>query len=455
MHRLHTSIAAKLLIGYGLLGMLTVAAMSAVFYVGTIGVLDQNIDGKISAASDHLVRRFQAGRDAAVVREVDHQLGDGIDSDREIYLVMAAAGHRLAGNLQPWAVPADADERLFSRAVVRDGHPTSARLLLRRLPSGTLLVVGRDLSEQDAIRALVWRSLITGAVVSAALTLIGALLFHQQIARRIADIRRTAHAIEAGDLSRRIPASAASDKDEFGLLNRDINRMLDRIEHLMEGVRHVSNAIAHDLRTPLGRVRGRLDDALRHRMTAGAWTELAQEAVAEIDDLILLFERLLQIAEAESGMRAQLFEQVDLNRIARDVADMYEASAEDSAIRLGIALAPLALVRGDRNLLASAVASLVDNAIKYAGAGAGIDIITCNDMAGVSIAVRDSGPGIPSEERSKVLQRFYRLDKSRSLPGNGLGLSIVSATASLHGGHLLLEDGAPGLVARIELPHPA
>jgi signal transduction histidine kinase len=228
--------------------------------------------------------------------------------------------------------------------------------------------------------------------------------------------------------------------------------MLDRIELLMEGIRNVSNAIAHDLRTPLSRIRGRLDDALRHEPTVPRLSSAAHDAIDDIDDLIRLFERLLQIAEAESGMRARLFERLDLGRVVADIGEMYEATAEDSGITLTVDAPASLYVDGDRNLLASAVASLLDNAIKYAGRGAVIHVRAGLYQGEASMSVHDNGPGIPDAERDKVTQRFYRVDKSRHLPGNGLGLSIVSATAKAHAGTLVLEDGGPGLVARIVLP---
>ncbi|CDG83210.1 sensor histidine kinase [Janthinobacterium agaricidamnosum] len=453
MFRLRASIAAKLVIGYGLLATASIMVVSAVFYVGTIGVLDRNIDSKVSVLSDRLILQYQGRPDAELISEVRHQLTDGIDNDREIFLVLDAEDTKLAGNLTPWPMSDTEIGVLYSREVARDGSLTPARLLIRRLGSGGLLVVGSDLSEQEAVRALVWRALVSGAALSLLLTVIGAWLFRAQIEGRIGQIRRTALEIGAGDLSRRIPVSdTVSEKDEFNLLNRDINRMLDRIEQLMEGIRHVSNAIAHDLRTPLGRVRSKLDEALRHDMTVHAWAGTAQNAIDDIDDLIRLFERLLQIAEAESGMRGHLFEALDLNRIALDIVEMYEASAEERDIRLGTALLPQAMAYGDRNLLASAIASLIDNAIKYAGPGASVEVRTSREAGQVAIAVCDNGPGIPGDEFDKVTQRFYRLDKSRSLPGNGLGLSIVHATASLHGGRFVLSDAAPGLIASIFLP---
>lgn len=451
MLKLRASIAGKLVLGYGLLGTASIALLSALFYIGTIGVLEQGIDRKIGALMERLLEQYRDRPDAELALEVRHQLSDGIDSDREIYLLLGPDGRRMAGNLSRWTLPRGADGALLTEPVERDGKLTPARLLSRRLPGGATLVVGRDMAEQESIRNLVWRSVVTGALASLALTVAGALLFRRQIEGRIGDIRRTAQEIEEGDLSRRIPVPG---RDEFSLLNRDINRMLDRIEHLMEGVRHVSNAIAHDLRTPLGRIRSKLDDALRHQPTVAILAGVARGAIDDIDDLIRLFERLLQIAEAESGMRAQLFESVDLNRIAQDMAEMYDASAEDGGMRLSTLLEPALKVQGDRNLLASAVASLIDNALKYAGPGAAVQVRTEAAAGAVSIAVCDDGPGIPAGERDKVVQRFYRLDKSRSLPGNGLGLSIVAATATLHGGRLSLEEGGPGLIARITLPAP-
>ncbi|WP_426115776.1 sensor histidine kinase [Massilia sp. PWRC2] len=443
---LRWSIAAKLVLGYGLLGLASMLVVSAVFYIGTIGVLDRTIDGRLLALSERLLG--QGGRTAAALApEVDRQLSDGIDSDREIFLLLDADGRLRAGNLSAW--PAHASAGLFSGRVMRGGVATPARLYWSTLDDGGALMVGRDLSEHEAIRRLVWRALATGAATSLLLTIVGALLFRRQIEGRLGAIRSTAEQIEAGDLSRRIPVHG---NDEFARLNGDVNRMLDRIELLMDGVRHVSNAIAHDLRTPLGRVRARLEEALRHAQQPGVLEHAAAGAIGDIDGLIVLFERLLQIAEAEAGMRAGLFEPVDLNRIAADLVDMYEASADDAGVTLTLALAPAASTLGERNLLASAVASLLDNALKYAGAGAGIELRTGATARGVFIAVCDNGPGIPAGERDKVTQRFYRLDQSRHLPGNGLGLAIVQATAALHDGALRIEDGAPGLVVRIDLP---
>ncbi|RFP11469.1 MULTISPECIES: HAMP domain-containing sensor histidine kinase [unclassified Duganella] len=455
MITLRASTAARLVLGYGLLGTASIVLVSAVFYLGTVGVLDRDIDGRIIAQSDRLLAHATGQARGALLAEVRRLLDDGIDSDLEIFQMLAADGQPLAGNLGAWpAAAARSDSSdgptLLSTVVTRSGRRAPARLYLRPLDDGGVLIVGRDLSEQEAVRAVIWHALLAGAGVSLLLTLAGALLFRRVVERRLGAIRRTAAHIEAGDLSSRI---AVSGRDEFALLGRDINRMLDRIELLMDGIRHVSNAIAHDLRTPLGRVRSKLDDALRHQATVPGLSCAAHDAIDDIDDLIRLFERLLQIAEAESGMRSRLFERLDLGHIATDIGEMYEASAEDGGVTLTVDAPEHLYVDGDRNLLASAVASLLDNAIKYAGPGRAIHVRAGLFHGGLaSIAVHDNGPGIPQAEHAKVRQRFYRLDDSRHLPGNGLGLAIVSATALAHGGELLLEDGAPGLVARILLP---
>jgi signal transduction histidine kinase len=446
------SIAAKLVLGYGLLGTISIAVVSVVFYTGTIGVLDQNLDGKIVAQAQRLLERAGSVRHDDLIGEVRRQLADGVDSDREIFQLIDDDGTTLAGNLGSWPQVEGEDTRqpeMISADVVRYGHLKPARLYLRPLDGGGLLIVGRDLSEQEAVRALIWDALLAGAGISLLLTVAGALLFRRTIENKLGEIRRTAAQIEAGDLSHRIPVTG---DDEFALLNRDINRMLDRIELLMEGIRHVSNAIAHDLRTPLARIRSRLDDALRSEASVERLSTASHDAIDDIDDLIRLFERLLQIAEVESGMRTRLFERLDLGRVVADIGEMYEASAEDDGITLNVDAPESLYVDGDRNLLASAIASLLENAIKYAGPGATIRVRAGLHQGMASIAVQDNGPGIPAAELDKVTQRFYRLDKSRHLPGNGLGLSIVSATATSHGGLLALEDGAPGLVARIVLP---
>ena len=446
---LRGSIVARLAVGYGLLVALSVAVLSTVFYAGTVGVFERSMDNKIQAIALRLVGAWNAGGDAELIRQIDLQLHDRIDSDTELVGLLDGSGRRLAGNLPPWQGQPPHGELVFDKMKRRKGV-VSVRLLAMPLGGGRQLVVGRDLSELDAIREVVERALLISASISLLLAFAGALLFRRQIDARIGHIRRTAARIAAGELSSRI---AVQGNDEFARLGTDINQMLDRIESLMEGVRHVSNSIAHDLRTPLGRVRSRLERALAATADPQALVGDARLAIEEIDNVIGLFDKLLQIAAAESGVRTRSFGQVDIAAIARDMAELYEASADERGMVLRYVGSGAPSVRGDRDLLATALASLIDNAIKYAPAGTWVDIGVQGGQDEVVVSVRDYGPGVPEADIGKLCERFYRVDQSRHLPGNGLGLSIVTAIAQLHGAGLRLRNAGPGLEASLVFHH--
>ena len=450
MNRLWGHVAFRLALGYGLLALGSMCVVSAAFYFGTVGVLARGTDGNLISLSQRLARHYESRGGEGLRQEIQQLLVDGIDQDTEVYLLVAPDGRKIVGNISGWTIGMASLDSLTDLKVVRDGRPSLSRLLPRLLPDGSILVVGRDMQDRREIEQLVWRALLAGGAVALLLAIGGALVFRRRLEHRVGAIRRTALEIEAGDLSRRIPVSAVD--DEFARLNRDINHMLDRIEHLMDGVRHVSNAIAHDLRTPLARIRSRLEEA---RRPAESMTELAgtaRFAIQQIDELIKVLDKLLQIAEAESGARRQSFTPVRLALVLSDVVELYDATAEAEGITLVNETEDDPVTFGDKNLLASATANLIDNALKYAGAWATVRIRTTKERDIVSVVVQDDGPGIPAAERSRVVDRFYRLDQSRSLPGNGLGLSIVTAIASLHSGKLYLEDANPGLIARMILP---
>jgi signal transduction histidine kinase len=439
----------RLALGNGAMLAATILVITAVFYFGTVGVLDRAVDGKIRSISARLLRSYGERPPAELVREINQELNDGIDSDTEIFLLVSSSGQPLAGNLTRWPDSAAPRGQLIDRGVMRGGKASSARLIIEPLPDGATLYVGRDLSEQRAIRDLVLNALDAAAAIAVVLVALGAYLFRRRLEMRINDIGHTARAIGAGDLQSRIVISG---DDEFARLSVDINRMLDRIEQLMNGVRHVSNAIAHDLRTPLSRVRGGLDEALRHDQTAEGLSYAARTAIDSIDELIQLFNKLLQIAEAESGMRAASFAAVDLQQLILDMSELYDAAAEESGVHLRVLTRAAVWARGDRDLLASAVASVIDNAIKYAGSGTQVDLGAYQTSSGAAVVVEDNGPGVPEAELPRLAERFYRLDRARSQPGNGLGLAIVSAIATLHGGRLQLTNATPGLRVSIELP---
>jgi signal transduction histidine kinase len=310
------------------------------------------------------------------------------------------------------------------------------------------LVVGRDMQDLSEIGSLIGRAVAIGGVSAILLAILATIVFRHQFERRIWAIRQTTQEIEAGNLDRRIVLSGTP--DEFDRLSADINRMLDRIQHLMEGVRHVSNTIAHNLRTPLGLIRGHLEEALRGVPEQRKLENAGHFAIGAIDDLIVVLEKLLQIAEAESGTRRQPFEPVLLRTVVTDLLELYDAAAEALGVTLIVDIEGEPTLHGDKDLLAGILANLIDNALKYAGSPAAIKIQVRETAQAVSIIVQDNGPGIAAHERSKVVQRFYRLSSNR--PGSGLGLSIVSAFTHLHDGTLFIEDAQPGLKVRIELP---
>ena len=453
MSKLLGSVAFRLALGYGVLVVATLAVISAVLYFGTVVVIDRGVDVKLSKLSEQLVDHYDGADLEPLKRRIEQLLTDGIDQETEVFALLDADGRNIVGNVRSLnrGTPLD---RLTVQTIIRDGRPSTSRLLPHRLSSGNVLVVGRDLHDVREMEQLVLRALLMGGVVALLLAVAGAALVRRQLEHRMAAIRHTALEIEAGDLSRRIPVPDAD--DEFTRLNRDINRMLDRIQRLMEGVRDVSNAIAHDLRTPLGRIRNRLDEMLRSGATSEQLRDAAATSIHGIDELIVILDKLLQIAEAEAATRRQCFQRVTLKDIIKDVVELYDATAEASGVTLTVDVVGEPTALGDKDLLASATANLVDNALKYGGrAETTVRVGAREDRESVFILVRDEGPGIPVEERAKVVARFYRLDRSRSLPGNGLGLAIVTAISHLHGGTLSLEDAGPGLVARIVLPRAA
>jgi signal transduction histidine kinase len=261
--------------------------------------------------------------------------------------------------------------------------------------------------------------------------------------RRIDTIGRTTRAIMEGDLSARVPVRGSD--DEIDQLVASLNEMLDRIQHLMEGLRQVTGDIAHDLRTPLGRLRQRLEDAREHATSTGEYAEATEAAIGEADTLLEIFSALLRIAQIEAGAQKSAFQEFDLSEMMRNLGEVYAPSAEDAQHKLEVAVDNGATLVGDRQLIAQMVSNLVENALNHTPAGCTVRLALSRSGTGFTIEVADNGPGIPVAERDKVFDRFYRLDRSRTTAGSGLGLALVRAIATLHGLSTTLEDAKPGL----------
>ncbi len=341
----------------------------------------------------------------------------------EFYLLAAPDGQRIAGNLS--GVPRDPGWR---EGTIRlpDGAEAPVLMLAAPLPGGGALVVGRDLS---AIRALEQRLLSVAAWVGGAVLLLGlggGLLIGRSVARRAAAMEAALAAVQAGDLDRRLPTGRGG--DEFDRLAQRINATLDRLQGLMVALRGVTDDIAHDLRTPLTRLRARLEAATATPTPEG----------------------IAAIAQVESGTQRAGFTRVDLSAIAASVAEVYAPAAEERGQVLATAIAPGIAITGDPALLTQMLANLVENAVRHGRAGGRVVLA----LDATAITVTDDGPGIPAAEHERVFRRFQRLDAARATPGSGLGLPLVRAVAELHGMAIALEDAAPGLRARLALPAP-
>jgi signal transduction histidine kinase len=463
LRQLWRSVGFRLAFYYGLLVAITMLAALAIVYMQTVGVLQQRMVRQVATSMQQLMVRYDARGADGVAGEISNALSDGRNSDNEIYLLTDRDGNKRAGNLDqmPSAAP-DAGDGVHRR-VVRAGQTVVAYIVIRHLPDGGQLVVGHDLRDQESIESLVASASAAAGIVAVLLLIGGTFVFRQELERSVGAVRRTAARIAAGELQERVAPSGQD--DEFALLEHDINAMLDRIQSLMDGVRHVSNTIAHNLRTPLTRVLVRLravegalqaQDGKDPQGTQDPQREAVATAIRELEELAVVFEKLLQIAEVEAGARRQQFAPVALHVIADDVAELYEAVAEARGIVLLREPTDMAVALGDRDLLAGAAANLLDNALKYAGnavegaAGATVRIGTHTVDGRAQLFVQDNGPGIPAAEYERIGVRFHRLD--RSTPGHGLGLASVQAVVALHGGRLQFADARPGLRACIDLP---
>jgi signal transduction histidine kinase len=368
-----------------------------------------------------------------------------------VYLLADRQLKPLAGNLGAWPAGVPAKPGWYSVELPRGGMTHSVRLLGTALPGGLHLLVGRDIGDRAAIRALLIDTLSWAALTALALATGGGLLVQLAVLRRVTMINDTATAIVQGDLGRRLPTRGSA--DAFDRLARTINMMLQQIEQLVEGIRNTSNAVAHDLRTPLAELRARLEELLRTRPPPAATFAEIHHSVADIDRVIAVFNALLRLAEIDSGVRRSGFRRVDLAALATDVGEFYAPLVEEKEASLVVDAPSGHMVNGDPHLLAQAVGNLVDNAVKFTPVHGEILLRVAAAEAGqVDIVVTDNGPGIAEPELGMVTRRFYRGRTNHGEAGIGLGLSVVEAVARLHDGSLSLRDNHPGLVAALRLP---
>jgi len=462
--RLLSSTPFRLTLAY--MGAFVLAAALIVGFVAwrANDLLTNKVVETLEAEITGLREQFQADgaeRLAAVVAQRSGQPGSGL------YMLIDATGRKVAGNLD--RVPAEFDGAARGSVFSYPRPAPGGRTMVWRLavgvpvavPGGLMLIVGRDIEDLHRFAGSMGQLGLWSIALLSLLGIGAGLAVSRSVLRRIETITDASRTIMGGDLSKRIPLNGSG--DELDRLSENLNGMLARIEELIGALREVSDNIAHDLKTPLTRLRNRAEAALAHPDGAAWYRDGLVKTIEEADELIKTFNSLLLIARLEAGAVAESMGPADPASIVADVAELYEPVAEEAGMALETSVAKGLSLIVNRELVSQAVANLVDNAIKYsaderrprAGDGAvrptiALSMVRVGDA--IEISVADRGPGVAPEDRERALQRFVRLEKSRSRPGSGLGLSLVAAVARLHGGSIRLEDNAPGLRAVLTLP---
>jgi len=388
---------------------------------------------------------WREGGTAALARVVERRRGEiGSEGVRRVRLVVGADGDKIAGDFEVWPNDLDRAADVVSFRGV-DGVAYSG--VVRRVAGGPDLLVAHDRAEDEAVMRALGRELLVPLVVALMTAGIVTLVVGRRLLERVERVNLTARRVEAGDLAARVVGEG---RDEFGRLAAHVNAMLERIAALVKGVHHLSDQIAHETRTPLARLRSRLEKARRTAEATPAARPLLpalDDAIGETTELISVFAALLDIARTEAAAGdARGLAPVDLAEVVADVVDLYEAVAEDRGIRLAVATTP-AVVLGERMLLTRMVANLVDNAVKYSPAGAVVDLVVAADGGAFRLVVRDRGPGLPDGFEAAAFERFTRAENVGAAPGHGLGLPLVRAVALRHGMKIALERADPGLRA--------
>jgi signal transduction histidine kinase len=438
----------RLSVFYVILFFLSVGALLGFIYIQTIGTIDNQTELATKADAASLIQEYTTQGIAGLIDAVEDRVapdraGDGL------YLLEDEENAPLAANVQTWPT-AEPDARGWvSFTVDRDDGPHQARGLTYALKDGSRLLVGRDLHARLDFQGLMVDALYYALALTVVLGVGGGLLISRRMLNRLDAINRAAERIRTGDLSHRIGSTGSN--DEFDRLSDTLNAMLEEIRRLMNGMRTVTDNIAHDLRSPLTRMRGRLEMLLREPADSEGQRVAIERTIGDADQLLATFTALLSIADAQSGSARATMVPLDLDALAADIVDLYGPAAEERGIAMRHDTGE-GVVMGSRQLLFQALVNLVDNAIKNTPDGGVIRVAVERQAGGIHFVVADSGPGIPERDRDRVLEPFIRLDTSRSTPGSGLGLALVSAIARLHGARVELADNEPGLMVSLVFP---
>lgn len=416
-------------------------------------LLDAQITETIETEINALAEQYRQGGLRRLITVIERR---GRQTGSFLYLLVDSRGDSMTGNaiLRVPALTVNPGwiEMSYNWPDEPEAVARLAKVRVFLLPSGLRLFVGRDLEERSRLQEVTRRARGLSLLLVVLLGGFGAWFVTKRVLARVEGVAKTSAAIMDGNLSHRLPVTNTN--DEFDRLSMHLNQMLDRIGELMTGLRELSDNVAHDLRTPLTRLRNGAEDALRKATTLDEAKVALERSIEESDNLLKVFDALLMIARAESGNLATSLKPIDLGELASGIAELYEPLAEEAGLEFSSAIAPGLIAMANRELIGRALSNLVDNALKYglSDQRGALVIAAKRDGDVIRISVADRGPGIPPEKRASVIERFVRLDESRSKPGLGLGLSLVAAIARLHGGELVLEDNAPGLIAVLVIP---
>ena len=424
-------------------------------YWSTVTYLYEISDRAISVERLVLAQAYEAGGRDGLVALINRRLTDQYFNDW-VYLLTDQSLDYIAGNLKPWPASLPGHEGWSTVAPVDWESEAAKRPPLRAtyqiLPDGHHLLLGRDIKDLERFGENVTIGLVLAAVLFLILAAAAGISTSRRSVARIEAINATSRKIMRSGLGERIPLRGTG--DEWDGLAENLNSMLDRIGELVETNRQVSDNVAHDLRTPLTRMRGRLERACNQQLDLNHYRSLVNDTISDLDEILTTFSSLLRISQIEARDRTAAFRNTDLSEIVREVVELFEPAAEEKAVRLQLSIGETAYVVGDRDLLFDAISNLVDNAIKHGGDRGEVRIAVARCADGPVLSISDRGPGIPIEERNHVLRRFYRLERSRNRPGNGLGLSLVAAVANLHSAHIVMADNSPGLRVELHFPIP-
>jgi len=452
---LRSSTLRLALIWIGIFGT-AVAALLGYVYWSTASYMLRQSDQAIAIELAVLQEAYASGGREQLMAAIAERMSDG-GFESGIYLLADPSGVPLAGNLAAWPASLKGSSGWGDFSAPEWKSDAARQPLMRAtfetLPDGTRLLVGEDIADLDQVTERINTALILTALLIVAVAAAAAATITRRTVGRIESINATSRAIMQSGLSERIPLRGT--KDEWDELATNLNSMLERIETLMGEVKQFTDNVAHELRTPITRLRGRLEKSYNSLHDGDAQKAMIGDTIADLDSVQRIFSSLTRISQIEATDRTAAFRTIDLAEVVREVVELFDAAAEEKGGQLKTVGDQRVLVTGDRDLLFDAVANLVDNAIKHGPEAGRVTVDVRQSDAGAAIAVSDEGPGIPGDEIRNVFKRFYRLERSRRTPGNGLGLSLVAAVARLHGAQIETLDNAPGLTIRLGFPASA